>query len=190
MAVLSSCTWPFFHSLEAYDAQLSHYLSCVLFPALTTLAEVPTRFAQRPIIDRHQKSAMYHPFIEAVSLTLIDIPIMLFTVISFCIPMYFIVRLQHSASQFLCVLRDLIISSDADECNLQHLPPVRLHFDLRDEVVVPVLGICLQIPSSRYHCRRPHNSDRGAVHRYATIHLFCDYPLTPASQATPYLAQA
>jgi ATP-binding cassette subfamily G (WHITE) protein 2 (SNQ2) len=39
------------------------------------MAEIPTLFGQRPIVERHQKSAMYHPFIEAVALTLVDIPI-------------------------------------------------------------------------------------------------------------------
>jgi ATP-binding cassette subfamily G (WHITE) protein 2 (SNQ2) len=50
-------------------------ISSLLFAALSTMAEIPTLFGQRPIVERHQKSAMYHPFIEAVALTLVDIPI-------------------------------------------------------------------------------------------------------------------
>lgn len=73
---------------------------------------------------------MYHPFIEAVSLTLIDMPIMLFTLVFFAIPMYFLVRLQRSASQFLYVVHYLLPSygilttSAASTSSYSTLPPL------------------------------------------------------------------
>jgi ATP-binding cassette subfamily G (WHITE) protein 2 (SNQ2) len=39
------------------------------------MAEIAALFAQRPIVLRQNKAALYHPFIEAVALTLVDIPI-------------------------------------------------------------------------------------------------------------------
>lgn len=39
--------------------------SALLFSALATMAEIPALYAQRPIVDRHQKAALYHPFVEA-----------------------------------------------------------------------------------------------------------------------------
>jgi ATP-binding cassette subfamily G (WHITE) protein 2 (SNQ2) len=39
------------------------------------MAEIPALFSQRPIVERHEKSAMYHPFIEALALTVVDLPI-------------------------------------------------------------------------------------------------------------------
>ena len=67
------------------------------------MAEIPTLFAHRPIILRHQKAAMYHPFIEAAAMTLVDIPITVATLAAYSILLYFIVGLQESAGQFLSV---------------------------------------------------------------------------------------
>ena len=75
----------------------------VLFTALIPLAEIPTLYGQRPIVLRHKKSAMYHPFIEAFAMTIADIPITLVTLTIYCIVLYFVVGLQASASQFLCI---------------------------------------------------------------------------------------
>lgn len=65
------------------------------------MAEIPALFGQRSIVERHEKNAMYHPFIEAVALTLVDIPITFVTIAVFSIIMYFVVGLQTSAGQFL-----------------------------------------------------------------------------------------
>ena len=65
------------------------------------MAEIPTLYAHRPLILRHQKAAMYHPFIEAAAMTLVDIPITFATLTVYCLVLYFIVGLQASADQFL-----------------------------------------------------------------------------------------
>jgi ABC-type multidrug transport system permease subunit len=59
--------------------------SSILFTALSSMAEIPALFSQRPIVDRHQRSAMYHPFIESLALTLVDIPITFVTMVFFSI---------------------------------------------------------------------------------------------------------
>ena len=65
------------------------------------MSEIPTLYAHRPLILRHQKAAMYHPFIEAAARTLVDIPITLATLTVYSLVLYFVVGLQASASQFL-----------------------------------------------------------------------------------------
>ena len=65
------------------------------------MSEIPTLYAHRPLILRHQKAAMYHPFIEAAAMTLVDIPISFVTLTAYSIVLYFLVGLQQSASQFL-----------------------------------------------------------------------------------------
>jgi ATP-binding cassette, subfamily G (WHITE), member 2, SNQ2 len=67
------------------------------------MAEIPALFSQRPIVLRHQKAAMYHPMVEALALTLVDIPFTLVTMTLFTIILYFVVGLQLSAGQYLCV---------------------------------------------------------------------------------------
>jgi ATP-binding cassette subfamily G (WHITE) protein 2 (SNQ2) len=65
------------------------------------MAEIPSLFTQRPIVARHEKAALYHPSIEAVALTLVDIPITFVTCLAFGTIIYEAVRLQQSAGQFL-----------------------------------------------------------------------------------------
>lgn len=81
---------------------LTHVLlSAILFSALTTMAEIPALFSQRPIILRHFKAAMYHPWAESLALTLVDVPITFFQLTFFNIIIYFLVGLQQTAGQFL-----------------------------------------------------------------------------------------
>lgn len=87
------------------------------------MAEIAALFGQRPIVARHQKAAMYHPFIEAyvgymipvfvflieiyllyrLAMTLVGIPIFLLNLAAFSVLIYFSVRLQQTAGQFLWV---------------------------------------------------------------------------------------
>jgi ATP-binding cassette, subfamily G (WHITE), member 2, PDR len=76
-------------------------LSALLWTALSSMAEIPALFNQRAIVVKHAKAAMYHPFIEAAALTIVDIPITFITITVFCVILYFLVGLQSSASQFL-----------------------------------------------------------------------------------------
>ncbi|KAF9027004.1 ABC transporter [Hymenopellis radicata] len=72
----------------------------LLFGSLSSMAEIPALFSQRTIVARHQKAAMYHPMIESIALTLVDIPISTLTMLVFGIMMYFLVGLQSTAKQF------------------------------------------------------------------------------------------
>ncbi|KAF9449781.1 pleiotropic drug resistance ABC transporter [Macrolepiota fuliginosa MF-IS2] len=83
----------------------------LLFSALAAMAEIPALYGQRPIVLRHEHGALYHPFIEALALTLVDIPITLVTLIIFSIILYFMVGLQQSADQFFVFLLFLFAMS-------------------------------------------------------------------------------
>ncbi|KAJ7261710.1 ABC-2 type transporter-domain-containing protein [Mycena haematopus] len=87
-------------STSAFFSRGGVMFFALLFSALTSMAEIAALFAQRPIVLRHNKAALYHPFIEAVALTLVDIPITFCTTVVFAIVLYFIVGLQRTASQF------------------------------------------------------------------------------------------
>jgi ATP-binding cassette subfamily G (WHITE) protein 2 (SNQ2) len=65
------------------------------------MAEIPTLYAHRPSDPASSKAAMYHPFIEAAAMTLVDIPITLATLTAYSIVLYLLVGLQESAGQFL-----------------------------------------------------------------------------------------
>ncbi|KAG8703199.1 hypothetical protein FRC09_004301 [Ceratobasidium sp. 395] len=72
----------------------------VLFGALSSMAKIPALYAQRPIVARHQKAAMYHPFVEALVLTAVDVPITFVTQVLFDIVFYWMTGLQREASKF------------------------------------------------------------------------------------------
>lgn len=76
-------------------------VSAYVWSGLSTMAEIPTLFAQRPIILRQSRASMYHPFVDALALTLVDIPITLVTMVLFSIILYFLAGMQDSAGQFL-----------------------------------------------------------------------------------------
>ncbi|GBE83477.1 pleiotropic drug resistance ABC transporter [Sparassis latifolia] len=76
----------------------------LMFAAIFTMAEIPALFAQRPIVQRHAKAAMYHPFVDSLALTLVDVPMTFVTVVGFSIILYFVVDLQQSAGQFFTFL--------------------------------------------------------------------------------------
>ncbi|KAG6909483.1 hypothetical protein DXG01_017205 [Tephrocybe rancida] len=93
----------FINSPEATSAYFSRggvLFFAILFAALTTMAEIPALYAQRPIVHRHKIAALYHPFIEALALTLVDVPITFITTFLFGAILYFMVGLQRTASQF------------------------------------------------------------------------------------------
>ncbi|KIJ59863.1 hypothetical protein HYDPIDRAFT_99818, partial [Hydnomerulius pinastri MD-312] len=68
--------------------------------ALAAKAEIPALYSQRPIVIRHRKAAMYYPFLESFAYTLADIPVTILTQLLFCVIVYFLVGLQHTAKQF------------------------------------------------------------------------------------------
>lgn len=65
------------------------------------MAEIPALFSQRPIILRQSRAAMYHPFAEALALTLVDIPMTAIIILVFAIVLYFLVKLQQDTATFL-----------------------------------------------------------------------------------------
>ncbi|PPQ86500.1 hypothetical protein CVT25_008244 [Psilocybe cyanescens] len=97
----------YLNSAEATSAYFSRggvLFFALLFSALATMAEIPSLYSQRPIVLRHQKAALYHPFVEALALTLVDVPISLVTSLVFSLILYFMVGLQRTASQFFIFL--------------------------------------------------------------------------------------
>jgi ATP-binding cassette subfamily G (WHITE) protein 2 (SNQ2) len=61
------------------------------------MAEIPSLYAQRPIVNRQAKAAFYHPFVDALSMTLVDVPMTATTSLVFSLILYFMIGLQRSA---------------------------------------------------------------------------------------------
>ncbi|KAG2126806.1 ABC-2 type transporter-domain-containing protein [Suillus clintonianus] len=85
---------------SAYFSREGVLFFSLFFNAITSVAEIPSLFFQRPIVLRHQKAALHHPFIQGLAHTIVDIPVTLIVQLVFAVVLYFLVGLQHSATQF------------------------------------------------------------------------------------------
>ncbi|KIK95039.1 hypothetical protein PAXRUDRAFT_11683 [Paxillus rubicundulus Ve08.2h10] len=89
---------------SAYFSRGSALFFALFFCAVSAMAEISDLFPQRAIVLRHQKAAMYSPFIESLAHTVVDIPIAFVAEIAFAVPLYFLIGLQQSAAQFFTFL--------------------------------------------------------------------------------------
>ncbi|KAH9984294.1 putative ABC multidrug transporter [Xylariaceae sp. FL0662B] len=77
----------------------------LIFFALMTSAfspafEVATMWAQRPIVEKHNSYAFYHPIAEGVASMICDVPFKLVNSFMFHIPIYFMTNLRRTAGAF------------------------------------------------------------------------------------------
>lgn len=72
----------------------------ILLNAFASALEMLTLYAQRPIVEKHAKYAFYHPFAEAVSSMIVDLPAKLVTCISFNCTLYFMTNLRREPGAF------------------------------------------------------------------------------------------
>ncbi|KAF9242313.1 ABC-2 type transporter-domain-containing protein [Melanogaster broomeanus] len=107
-------------STSAYFSRGGVLFFSLLFDTLSAMTEIGSLFAQRPIVLRHHKGAMYYPFIESLAHTIVDIPISFLTQALFSIIFYFMVGLQQSVSPVL------------------HLPAICIHWNVRHEGIMVV----------------------------------------------------
>lgn len=57
---------------RAYFSRGGVLFFAILFSALSAMSEIPALYAQRPIVARHHRAALYHPFIDSLALTVVD----------------------------------------------------------------------------------------------------------------------
>ncbi|KAG1782156.1 P-loop containing nucleoside triphosphate hydrolase protein [Suillus placidus] len=85
---------------SAYFSREGVMFFSLFFSAITSVAEIPSLFFQRPIVLRHQKAALHYPFIQSLAHTIVDVPVTLVVQLVFAVILYFLVGFQRSASQF------------------------------------------------------------------------------------------
>ncbi|KFA51049.1 hypothetical protein S40293_10105 [Stachybotrys chartarum IBT 40293] len=76
----------------------------ILFNGLSSALEVLTLYAQRPIVEKHVRYALYHPASEAISSTICDLPTKILASLAFNLPLYFMARLRQEADAFFIFL--------------------------------------------------------------------------------------
>ncbi|KAI1759918.1 P-loop containing nucleoside triphosphate hydrolase protein [Hypoxylon sp. FL1150] len=68
--------------------------------AFSPAFEVATMWAQRPIVEKHNSYAFYHPIAEGVASMICDLPFKLVNSFMFHIPIYFMTNLRRTADAF------------------------------------------------------------------------------------------
>lgn len=72
-----------------------------MLTAFTPAFEVLTIWAQRPIVEKHNRYAFYHPSADAAASMICDIPNKLLTAIFFQVVIYFMTNLRRTVLAFL-----------------------------------------------------------------------------------------
>lgn len=57
-------------------------------------------YVQRPIVEKHYRYALYHPFSEAISSIITELPSKILSAICFNVPLYFMTNLRREAGPF------------------------------------------------------------------------------------------
>jgi ATP-binding cassette subfamily G (WHITE) protein 2 (PDR) len=76
----------------------------ILFNAFSSILEVMTLYAQRPIVEKHARYAFYHPSAEAYASVLVDMPMKITSTISFNLVFYFMTNLYRVPGNFFFYL--------------------------------------------------------------------------------------
>jgi ABC-type multidrug transport system permease subunit/ABC-type multidrug transport system ATPase subunit len=76
----------------------------VLLNAFSSALEILTLYAQRPIVEKQARYAMYHPFAEAIASMLCDMPYKLLNAITFNVTLYFMTNLRRTPGAFFTFL--------------------------------------------------------------------------------------
>jgi len=79
------------------------FFAC-LMNAFSSALEILTLYAQRPIVEKHDRYAFYHPSAEAVSSMLCDMPYKVVNCIIFNVTLYFMTNLRREAGPFFFFL--------------------------------------------------------------------------------------
>lgn len=79
------------------------FFACLL-NAFASALEILTLYAQRPIVEKHARYALYHPSAEAVASMLCDMPYKILNTITFNTALYFMTNLRREPGAFFFFL--------------------------------------------------------------------------------------
>ncbi|KAK7538868.1 ABC-2 type transporter [Phyllosticta citricarpa] len=95
---------------QGFFAKNAALFFAILLNALMAISEINSLYAQRPIVEKHNSYAFYHPFTEAVAGVVSDIPVKFLIAICFNLILYFLSELRKEAAQFFLYFLVVFIS--------------------------------------------------------------------------------
>lgn len=98
--ILGSVFFDLPDTAESINTRCILIFVAVLFNALKSALEIFSLYAQRPIVEKHSRYALYHPFAEAIASSICDLPSKILSTIAFNIPLYFMAKLRMDTGAF------------------------------------------------------------------------------------------
>ncbi|KAM5368274.1 hypothetical protein ACJZ2D_009640 [Fusarium nematophilum] len=102
--VLGSVYFDLATTAETMNSRCSVLFFAILFNGLSSALEILSLYAQRPIVEKHARYALYRPLSEAVSSIICDLPSKILSTLAFNVPLYFMANLRREASSFFIFL--------------------------------------------------------------------------------------
>lgn len=79
-------------------------LFAILLSAFASVLEILTLYAKRPIVEKHNRYALYHPSAEAIAAMITDLPYKIVNCIICNVTLYFMTNLNRAAGPFFFYL--------------------------------------------------------------------------------------
>ncbi|VDC07751.1 unnamed protein product [Peniophora sp. CBMAI 1063] len=93
-----------FYNLPSDTSSFYNRTACLFFAILTnafqSALEILALYEQRPIVEKHTRMALYHPFAEAIASMICDLPAKILTSIGFNLVLYFMTNLRREVGPF------------------------------------------------------------------------------------------
>ncbi|KAJ7136060.1 ABC-2 type transporter-domain-containing protein [Mycena epipterygia] len=98
--LISSVFYNLHNSTSSFYARGALLFYAVLINAFASALEIFTLYAQRPIVEKHNAYALYHPFSEAISSMICDLPAKIITATVVNLTFYFMTNLRREPGAF------------------------------------------------------------------------------------------
>lgn len=88
----------------SFFARSACLFAAMLYNALSSVLEVMNLFSQRPIVEKHNRYALYHPSAEAIATFIADLPTKIVSSVVFSLLIYFMANLRREVGPFFIFL--------------------------------------------------------------------------------------
>ncbi|KAK1142767.1 Multidrug resistance protein [Aspergillus melleus] len=98
--IVASVFYNLDETTESFFSRGALLFFAILLNAFASALEILTLWQQRPIVEKHDKYALYHPSAEAISSLIVDLPAKVLVSIVFNIIIYFMTNLRRTPGHF------------------------------------------------------------------------------------------
>jgi ATP-binding cassette subfamily G (WHITE) protein 2 (PDR) len=98
--IISSVFYNLPSTTSSFYSRSALLFFAILMNAFGSALEMLTLYAQRPIVEKHSRYALYHPSAEAFASMLMDLPYKILNAITFNLVLYFMTNLRRTPGNF------------------------------------------------------------------------------------------